>query len=181
MESDGLGQVSIKRSLPKSIGLLALASLFVLSGIWMVYGGAVGTKDASTMFLGGLSVVFFGMASAIVLFRLIFGSNIPVILSQTGYVDKRLFKGEISWSEIVHASVISYRKTSNIKIELSPEAFRRLDLTWSAMIIHWMNKPFSCNAINITSNDLAISFPEFWSLMRKYVTEYCPHVLADDK
>lgn len=181
MEAYSLGQISIRRSLPKSIGLLIVASVFVAIGIWLVRGGAVGTKGTSTIFFGWVTVVFFGICSVLALFRLIFGSNTPVILSPTGFVDKRSFKREIPWSEISHVSVFSYRKTSMIRLQLAYDGIDRLELTWSATITRWLNKPFSLDGLYISSSDLDISFPELWDVTRRYVTEFCPHALAGDK
>lgn len=181
METYVPDQTCIMRSLPKSIGLLIVGSVFVVGGIWLVYDGYVDTKSTSTVVLGWLSVLFFGMSSALILYRLIFGSNTPVILSQTGFVDKRLFRGEIPWSEIARVSVFSYRKASQIRMELTYEGINSLDLTWSTKIIGWINKPFSSDMLYITSSELDISFPEFWIVMRRYVTEFCPHALDSEQ
>ena len=181
MEKYNLGQTSIMRSLPKSIGLLILASVFVVGGIWLSHEGTVGTKGTISIFIGWLSVLFFGMGFVMILLRLIFGSNTPVIFSQTGFVDKRLFKGEIPWSEIVRVSVFSYRKTSQIRLQLTTEGIHRLELTWSAKIIRWMNYPFSSDGLHFSSSDLDITFPEFWNIMHRYLTEFCPHALGNDQ
>lgn len=181
METYSLGQTSILRSVPKSLRLLILSSAFAAIGIWLVHRGAVGTKGTSTIFSGWLSVLFFGMCLALVLFRLIFGSNTPVILSQTGFVDKRSFKGEIPWSAIARVSVFSYRKTSLIRLQLAPDGILLLKLTWSAKITRWMNKPFGLDGLYVPSSDLDISFAELWNLTRRYVKELCPHALDSDQ
>ena len=160
METCSLGQTSVLRSVPKSIGLLIIASAFVVGGIWLVHDGSVGTDGTTAVFTGFLSVLFFGTGSVLATFRLIFGSNTPVIFSPTGYADKRLFKGEILWSEIARFSVFSYRSSSQIRLKLTSEGINRLELTWWAKIIGWMNKPLGSDVLWISSSDLDISFPE---------------------
>ena len=177
METYSLGQTSIMRSLPKSIGMLVALSIFAAIGVWLIHGGAVDTRGKGTILLGWLSMPLCGLGLAVVFFRLIFGSNTPVIFSQTGLFDKRSFEGEIPWSAVTRVSVFSIRKTSVIRLQLAPDGILLLKLTWSAKITRWMNKPFGLDGLYITSNDLDISFPELWNLTRMYVAEFCPDAL----
>ncbi|MDB5666759.1 STM3941 family protein [Cypionkella sp.] len=180
MQTLGLGQTTIRRSCPKIIGLLLVAIVFIALGILLIYVSLGNPERRKILFFGWLSVLFFGMCSGLVLYRLFYASKTPVIFSPTGLIDKRSFIGEIPWSAIARVSVFSTPRSSLIRLELVSYGSYRLQLSRSGKFVRSMGKLFNMDGLYISSSEIDISFPELWSLMRSYVKEFCPRALQSD-
>lgn len=173
-----LGRKTVKRSLLKSIGLLVAGCVFVAMGVQLVQGYAVGTRGEFTIYLGWVGLLFFGPASILIFWSILFGARIPVEFSQTGFTDRRSCSKEIPWKSIAKMVVDSHHRL--IRLQLTSNEFYDHQLTRRARAVRWIHKPFGKDGIFVSSSDLDISFANLLKLMRQYLSQYSPSALEGD-
>jgi len=169
----------IESSVSKLIGLIASEAAFVAIGVWIINGGAADSRGESSVYIGWIVTVFFGLCLLVTIHRLIFGHRKPVELTKQGFWDKRALKQEVPWSAVSRISVCSHRGTSTLRVQFTDEAMLRNQLTPIGKTTRWLNKPFGLDGIYVGSTDLDISFSELRSLFQKYLSEFNP-TAADD-
>ncbi|WP_421849012.1 STM3941 family protein [Oricola sp.] len=168
--------VSIRRSLSKSIALIAAHFAVVALGVCMVRDGVIGSSyGESTVYAGWAIIVLSGVRSVQLLGRLFFVHPTYVVLSPTGFTDKRCFRGEIPWSAIDRMSVWTFRLTSSIHLRLHADHAADFNPTWSSRFTRWIKR----RDIIVFSSDLDVSFSELLEVMRSFFEDYQPSALDE--
>lgn len=173
--------IVIERSVSKLIGLIAGGAAFTAGNVWMINGGAVDSRGESSVYIGWIGTVFFGLCLPFAIHRLIFGHRKPVELSKQGFWDRRVLVQQVPWSAVSRISVWSYRGNSMLRIQFTDEAIRRNQLTPVGKIASWLNRSYVLDGVCVASTDLDISFSELRTLFQNYLSEYNPAATFDMK
>ncbi|MEM8749568.1 MAG: STM3941 family protein [Pseudomonadota bacterium] len=176
--ADGL--ISINRSKTKLSGLTIGGVLFVWAGVWLANGGAVESKLGEvSIYVGWFGGAFLGLCLVVSIQRLLFGCRTPVVLSPSGFVDKRTLRNEIAWKSVSRMTVWTFKGNSIICLYLTSDARRNLQLNWIGTVTRLFNKWDDTGDVYVASTDLDISFPDLLSHFRQYLMQYQPNALAD--
>ncbi len=168
---------AIARSVPRLVGLIAGSASFLLFGFWLFFAGIVDAGRDIAAVLISPGIFFFGACLLAGVHRLAFGHRFPVKLSPTGFADTRSFRDEIPWSSFCCVSICSFNGQPFIRLELTTGQTDAFDLTWTAMVTQWLNKPFQMEGLYISATDLDTSFDELWVMFGAYAAEFNPSTL----
>lgn len=174
--ANALVEMSIAKSVSKSLGVLMLGLIFVVLGIWLIKGGALESRGQVSVYVGWLVTILSGIRSFQIFIGLILGEKSPFVISSTGLRDSRMFSGEISWSAISCISTCKQWGSSAVRLDVKKECLRNLKLGPLARMWRMMNLLVGFKDIYISSNELDISFKELQARIVKYATVHNPDI-----
>jgi len=168
-------KLTIGRSIAKTIKLIMIGLVFVLAGIWFIHVGGFGKISDIGVVIGWFVTVFFGACSTISLWYLFFGDSAPVTLSPSGFRDTRSSATALEWSSLTGISKWTTNKTPFVLLEMPPEEFEKLALTWTVRIGRFANKKiFGKDCLAVNSLDLDCSFAELEAAIKAYAHAHNP-------
>lgn len=118
--------INIRRSPAKMALLVAGALAFVVIGIWIGHMGYVEEGAGSfRLFIGILSVVFFGFCGVVGLIKL-FDRRDAISIRRDGLLVPDISPAIMRWHDIEAVRLLEIKRQRMIELVLDPEASRRL-------------------------------------------------------
>jgi hypothetical protein len=177
---DSSDETIIEQSKTKIMLLLLGACAFVAAGVWMFSLDAASIQSRRSfndpVFVHGLglvSIVFFGSLGLYALKKL-FDKEPALVFNNSGIVDNAggASVGFIPWSEVVGAEICEIQKQKMLIIKVrDPREYVARGSSLRQTLKRANYKMFG-SPISISSNALAISFPELVTLFDRYRRRY---------
>ncbi len=179
MPSKELGTIKVNRSLPKSMFSVIASLIFVILGVWLAQGGAIESRFGElSLFIGWISILFFGPAGALILYKIIWGPRILVEFSPEGLIDWRNFKRQVLWPEITKVSSWSSGGKTFVILQFDPDIPRGSFLSTFGRMMLATNPMVGVNGLHFGGNELQMSYADFFETMIYYIQTYNPKVLG---
>ena len=164
----------VRQCVSKLILLAIGCGAFVGAGVWIATSDPSSHRSGLAIPMAYLGIVFSGLCLLVCIQRLAVGPRIPVELSPKGFVDRRLFNSEVSWTSVRGIHVWSHKRTSLIAVQLTTDAMNNLDKTLFAKVKSRLNTPFGPNIVYVSTGDLDIQFKELLWHFQQYLKEHNP-------
>ncbi|MEM6588763.1 MAG: STM3941 family protein [Pseudomonadota bacterium] len=162
----------IHRSVGKLLLLAIGSGAFVAACFWIVTGDSSSYSKPSTYPAAWLGIVCFGFSLFFFVHKLLFGPRIPLELSPNGFLDRRLFTNEVSWTSVRGVHLWSHKGVSLVAVQLTSDAVSSLEKTYLAKAKTQLNLPFGKNIVYVAITDLEIQADQLLWTFRKYLKKY---------
>lgn len=179
MLSKELETIKVKRSLLKSMFSVIASLVFVILGVWLAQGGAIESKYGEfSVPIGWISLMFFGSAGALILYKIIFGPTVLVEFSPEGLIDWRNFKRQVQWSEISHVSSWSSGGKTFAILQFDPDIPKSSFLSPFGRMMLKLNPIVGVNGLHVGGNELQMSYADFFENLIGYAQKFNPKSLG---
>lgn len=174
-----LETIKINRSLLKSMFSFIASLIFVILGVWCAQGGLIGSRyGILSVPIGWISLMFFGSAGALILYKIILGPPVLVEFSPEGLIDWRNFKRQVLWSEISHVSSWSSGGKTFAILQFDPAIPKRSFLSLFGRMMLKLNPIVGVNGLHVGGNELQMSYEDFFETLIGYVQKFNPKSLG---
>ncbi len=169
--------ITVPLSKVKMLISLLLAMGFVTLGVWLAFFNQevlANTNPFLLQVLGWITILFFGIASVIILRKLMLPTN-GLEINSDGITDNSsgISAGFIPWNIIVDVEEISVMNQKFISIQLNnPEEFiasQQNNFTKKAMTVN--HQKFG-SAVSISANNLKIKHQQLLNLLQSNLKKY---------
>ena len=137
-------------------------------------GGSVG------QFIGYVALCFFGLCTAILLWRA-FTSRGPVVtITPDGIRDSRVAADFIPWTAVLHISTWTHSGQKIMVLAVDPDVEARLALTRVAKMTRGANRALSVDGLCVTAQGLKMSYDDLLRTTMAYATAAHQRALTYD-
>ena len=157
------------------IGMTAL-------GAALAFGFLPGGPPAGSFgqFIGYAAFLFFGLCTAILLWRA-FTSRGPVVtITPDGIRDSRVAADFIPWTAVLHISTWTHSGQKVMVLAVDPDVERKLALTRIAKMTRGANRSFSIDGLCVTAQGLKMSYDDLLRTSMAYATAAHQRALTYD-
>ena len=109
-------------------------------------------------FIGYVGLIFFGVATALVVWRLLTAHGVVLTMDAEGLRDRRISDKVIPWKRIRNISTWQSRGQRIMIVALDPEFERTLGLSRLARIARGAGRAFGADGLGIGCNDLRTNY-----------------------
>lgn len=127
-----------------------------------------GQPGVLRQFIGFAGVAFFGLATVIMLWRMLTSRGAIVTLAPEGIRDIRVARGFIPWSAIRNITTSRSFDQDVMVLAIHPSAEARLRLTLIARLTRGPNRGLGINGLCVTAHGLRINFSDLLATTRAY-------------
>ena len=149
MAIDTMPTIEIKQSPWRMLGIIAIGVGFVATSLFIAWEENIVFK-----IIGTSGVLFFGLVTAIAIWRLLTELGPVVTVSPTGVRDTRVAAELVPWSAITGVSTWSAFDQPTIVLHMDPEAERRLTLSLVTRFTRRANAAIGADGLCIASQGL---------------------------
>lgn len=119
-------------------------------------------------FIGFIGLAFFGLATAILLWRMVTSRGTVITLAPEGIRDIRVAAGFIPWSAIRNISTWQSFDQNVMVLAIDPAVEGKLRLTLIAKCTRRPNRSLGINGLCVTAHGLNINFSDLLATTRAY-------------
>ena len=176
MKLDTSKSMAFEKSKMQLFALALGGIVFVLIGIWLVRGGAVTRKGEWTILFGWVSIVFFGVATLLILRRLVSPARTVLTLSPEGFCDTRISKETIPWSSVLTISTWEMRSSKFVIVLLEPAFEATLTINPIQRFTRRANAALGADGLFVNAMGVKLSFGELINYFTNYAKSHNPSV-----
>lgn len=165
-------QLEIAASPWKLLGLGLLGVGMTLLGGVLAFGFVPGGPSAGSFgqFIGYAALLFFGICTAILLWR-VFALRGPVVtITPDGIRDSRVAADFIPWTAVRHISTWTHSGQRFMVLAVDPHVEAQLDLTRIAKMTRGANRSLSIDGLCVSAQGLKMSYDDLLRTTMAYAT-----------
>jgi hypothetical protein len=127
-----------------------------------------GQPNVFRQFIGLAGLAFFGLATAIMLWRMVTSRGAVITLAPEGIRDIRVASGFIPWPAIRNIGTWRSFDQNVMVLTIDPAAEEKLRLTLIAKLTRRPNRSLGINGLCVTAHGLKINFSDLLATTRTY-------------
>ena len=177
----GAGEVmEIKGSRIKLIGLFLVGILMTATAAALAFHWLPGRRAGdNSVALGWFGLLFFGLCTAVILWRLLTVGRTVITITPRGIKDRRLSADILPWSGIQRLSTTCIKSQRFIVLAVDPSIEKRLRLALVARLSRGPNRMFGIDGLCISTVGLKVKHDTlFKECMARWQAARNPHHLG---
>jgi hypothetical protein len=175
-------QLEIAASPWKFVGLGLIGAVLTMVGAVMAFGLIPGSPAAGSFhqFIGYVGFLFFGLCTAILVWRALTSRGPVVTITPDGIRDSRVAWEIIPWTAVLHISTWTHSGQKIMVLAVDPVVESQLSLTRIAKMTRGANKALRIDGLCVTAQGLKMSYDDLLRTSMAYATAAHQRALSYD-